>query len=87
MSRLVKDFVEFREHVSLDVLIARLSELRDSLPPEADAEMRIRGDEFFGRHLCISFYRQQTEDEAACEARYADAHDASRGDEGLRAAA
>jgi hypothetical protein len=70
MTRMVKDYVEIGNHVSLDDLIARLTELRDSLPPSADAELRMRGDDFFGRHLCIGFMRPLTAEEATAEGRY-----------------
>ena len=73
MSRRVKDFIEIGELTSLDALIDRLSEIRDGLPKGAEAELRLRGDDVFGRHLSISFMRPQTPEEAACEARYADA--------------
>lgn len=73
MTRLIKDYVEIRDHASLDDLIARLTELRDSLPPAAEAELKLRGDEVFGRHLCVGFLRPLTEAEAACEGRYAGA--------------
>jgi hypothetical protein len=72
MSRMVKDYLEIGDHASLDSLIERLTALRDSLPPEADANLRIRGDDVFGRHLCIGYLRPLTEEEAACEGRYAD---------------
>ena len=71
MSRLIKDYVEIADHVSLDDLIARLTALRDSLPASADAKLKIRGDDVFGRHLCIGFMRPLTDEEAACEGRYA----------------
>ena len=73
MGRRVKDFVEIGDLVSLDQLIERLTEIRDGLPDGAEAELRMRGDDIFGRHLCISYMRPQTPEEAACEARYADA--------------
>lgn len=73
MSRMVKDYVEIGDHQSLDSLIERLTELRDSLPPAAEAELRIRGDDVFGRHLCVGFLRPLTAEEAACEGRYAHA--------------
>lgn len=73
MSRLIKDYVEIGDHASLDDLIARLTELRDTLPPSAAPELRTRGDDVFGRHLCISFMRPLTDEEAACEGRYAEA--------------
>ena len=71
MSRMIKDYVEIGDHASLDGLIARLTEIRDNLPPGAEAELRVRGDDIFGRHLCIAFMRPLTADEAACEGRYA----------------
>jgi hypothetical protein len=73
MSRRVKDFIEIGDLTSLDQLIDRLSEIRDGLPAGADAQLRMRGDDIFGRHISISFMRPQTPEEAACEARYADA--------------
>ena len=78
MSKQVKDFIEIRDYASLDQLIERLIEVRDGLPGTAEAEVRMRGDDVFGRHLCVSFYRPQTEEEAECDARYADAYRESR---------
>jgi hypothetical protein len=78
MSRRVKEFIEIDDLTSLDALIERLTEIRDSLPTAAEAELKMRGDEVFGRHLCISYMRPQTPEEAACEARYADAVRLSR---------
>ncbi len=78
MSRLIKDYVDIPDHTSLDVLIERLTELRDALPEGHESELRIRGDEVFGRHLSIAYFRPQTREEAECEARYADAYQESR---------
>ena len=78
MSRLVKDYVEIADFTSLDTLIERLTALREELPAGAEAELRIRGDEVFGRHLAIGYLRPQTAEEAACEARYAEAYKQSR---------
>jgi hypothetical protein len=72
MSRRVKEFVEISEHSSLDELIGKLTEVRDSLPDDCEAELRLRGDEIFGRRITISYFREQTEEEAECEARYAE---------------
>jgi hypothetical protein len=74
MSRRVKEFIEIRDHASLDDLIARLSEVRDSLPEGCDAELRLKGDDVFGRLLSIAFFREQTEEEAEFERRYAEAY-------------
>ncbi|MGN6057528.1 MAG: hypothetical protein ACTHOI_02970 [Sphingomicrobium sp.] len=72
MSRRVKEFVDISEHVSLDELIGRLVELRDSLSEESEAELRLRGDEVFGRRITISYFRDQTDEEAEIEKRYAE---------------
>jgi hypothetical protein len=73
MSRRVKEFVDVVDHVSIDDLIHKLSEIRDCLPPGADAELRLRGDDVFGRRITISYLRAQTAEEAEVEQRYADA--------------
>ena len=73
MSRRVKEFVELEDHVSLDDLISKLTELRDNLPDGCDAELRLRGDEVFGRRISISYFRDQTAEEAEIEQRYAEA--------------
>jgi sensor histidine kinase YesM len=73
MSRRVKEFVEVSDHLSIDELIQKLSEIRDSLPADADAELRLRGDDVFGHRLTISYFREQTEEEAELEKRYTEA--------------
>ena len=72
MGRRVKEFVDISEHVSLDELIGRLVAVRDGLPEDSEAEMRLRGDEIFGRRITISYLRDQTAEEEECEQRYAD---------------
>ena len=78
MSRMVKDFIEISECSSLDALIERLVAVRDSLPNASEAEVRMRGDDVFGRQLSVSFFREQTAEEAECDARYAKAYRESR---------
>lgn len=78
MSGFVKDFIEIKDCGSLDALIERLTEVRDSLPEAAAPQVKMRGDDIFGRHICISYYRPQTADEAECDARYATAYRESR---------
>ena len=73
MKRRVKDFVDSADHVSLDDLIDKLAELRDSLPQGSEAELRLRGDEVFGHRITISYFREQTKEEAEIDARYAEA--------------
>lgn len=78
MTRRVKDFIEIKDYTSLAALIEKLNEIRDSLGEDAEAEVKMRGDDIFGRQLCISYFREQTAEEAASDARYADAYRQSR---------
>ena len=73
MERRVKEFVDISDLVSLDALIEKLTDLRDTLPEDSDAELRLRGDEIFGHRITISYFRGQTEEEAEVERRYAEA--------------
>ena len=68
--RRVKDFIDISEFTSLDDLIRYLETIRDNLPPEHQAEMKIRGDEVFGRRLTITYFREQTSDEVELENKY-----------------
>jgi|SRR5215212_7534054 len=73
MSRRVKEILDIGDHQSLDELIAKLAEVRDGLPPEAEPELQLRGDEVFGHRITISYFRDQTKEEAEREKRYAKA--------------
>jgi hypothetical protein len=73
MSRRIKEFVDVDNHLSIDELIQKLTEIRDSLPEGAAAELRLRGDDVFGHRLTISYFRDQTEEEAELEKRYNEA--------------
>jgi len=68
--RRVKDFIDISEYTSLDDLIRYLETIRDNLPADHQAELKIRGDEVFGQRLTISYLREQTPEEAELEARY-----------------
>jgi hypothetical protein len=68
--RRVKDFIDISEYTSLDDLIRYLQAIRESVPKDGEAELRIRGDEVFGRRLTITYLREQTPEEAAIEAKY-----------------
>lgn len=70
MSRRVKEFIDISDFASLDDLIAKLEAVRDGLPSFAEAELRMKGDDVFGRKLTISFMREQTEEEASYDQRY-----------------
>lgn len=68
--RRVKDFIDISEYTSLDDLIRYLETIRDNLPADHEAELKIRGDDVFGRRLTITYFRDQTTDEANLEAKY-----------------
>lgn len=84
MPRRVKDFIDISEYTSLDDLIRYLETIRDNLPPEHEAEMKIRGDDVFGRRLTITYFREQTADEADLEAKYSNGGPADPEIEALR---
>ena len=71
MPRRVKDYIEISDYTSLDQLIHYLATIRDNLPADHEAELKIRGDEVFGRRLTITYFREQTAEEVALEERYA----------------
>ena len=71
MTRRVKDFIDISEFTSLEDLIRYLETIRDNLPPEHEAELKIRGDDVFGRRLTITYFREQTPEEVELESKYA----------------
>ena len=70
MGRRVKDFIEISEYTSLDQLINTLTAIRDNLPAEADPELRMKGDDVFGRRMSISYFREMNAEEATLDERY-----------------
>ena len=70
MPRRVKDFIDISEYTSLDDLIRYLETIRANLPPDHEAELKIRGDEIFGRRLTITYFRELTPEEVELEERY-----------------
>ena len=73
MNRRVKEFIEITDFTALDDLIEKLVAIRDSLPAFAEAELRLRGDDVFGRRLTVSYMRELTDEESDVEGRYAEA--------------
>ena len=70
MSNFVREFVEIADHTSLDDVIDALTTLRHALPDGAQPEMRLRGDDIFGRHLSICYLRPKQDDELTGERAY-----------------
>lgn len=71
MTRMVRDYVQVGAYASLDQFIEQLSAIRDSLPADAEAQVHMRGDDYYGRHFAIAFNRPLTFEEAEVEGRYA----------------
>ncbi|MFC7538038.1 hypothetical protein ACFQPG_11805 [Sphingomonas sp. GCM10030256] len=71
----VKDFIDIGDFTSLDRLITTLTAIRDSLPADAEPELKMRGDDVFGRRFSISYLRALTAEELAQDARYAQPRD------------
>ena len=72
MNRRVKEFLDIHDLLSLDELIEKLTEIRDNLPEGTEAELRLRGDEVFGRRITICYSREPTAEELEIERRYAE---------------
>nr|WP_314446645.1 hypothetical protein [uncultured Sphingomonas sp.] len=66
----VKDFIEVSDYTSLDRLITTLTAIRDSLPDTAEPQLKMRGDDVFGRRLSITYWRELSADEQAADAKY-----------------
>ena len=77
MPRRVKDFIDISEFTSLDDLLRYLQTIRDNLPADHQAELKIRGDEIFGKRLTITYFREQTPEEIELESKYAGEENAS----------
>ena len=72
----VKDFIEISDHTSLDRLITTLTAIRESLPENAEPELKMRGDDVFGRRFSICYFRELTAEETALHAKYNQAAEA-----------
>ena len=66
----VKDYIEVSDYTSLDRLITTLTAIRDSLPETAEPELKMRGDDVFGRRLSITYWRELSAEEQAADAKY-----------------
>ena len=66
----VKDFIEISDYTSLERLITTLVAIRDSLPESADPELKMRGDDVFGRRLSICYSRELSVKEVELDAKY-----------------
>ncbi len=70
MSSYVREFVKIDDRTTLDDAIDVLMELRRALPEGANAELRMRGDDIFGRHLSVCYMQPKAVEERATELPY-----------------
>ena len=70
VARRVKDIFEISEYTCLDDLIERLQTIRANLSEGSSPVVAIRGDDFFGRRLTITYLRELTQAEVAMDERY-----------------
>lgn len=64
MRTLVREIVDIRECASIDKLLECLAAVRARLPDPQEAHVRLRGDDFFGQMITITYSRPATPEEA-----------------------
>ena len=74
MKRRIKEFIEIEEHDSLDELIAKLVEIRDTSRQDCRGRAKAEGRRVFGRKITVSYFRDQTGKRRRFEERYAAAY-------------
>ena len=67
---MVREYVEVAGCGSLAEIIERLEAVKRAMPPDcSEPEVRLRGDDIFGRHILVTFARPETEAEIECQRR------------------
>ncbi len=64
MRTLIREIVDIPECSSIDKLLESLAAVRDRLPDPQQALVRLRGDDFFGQMITITYSRPATPEEA-----------------------
>lgn len=70
MSNFVREYVQIEDHIGLDELIDTLTAIRQAVPDGAEAELRMRGDDVFGRHMAVCYLRPKSAEEVQTELSY-----------------
>jgi hypothetical protein len=65
-----REIIEIGECTPLDAVLDRLHSLHGSLSEEAQAMVKVEGDDTFGWRLNVSYLREATLEETELEARY-----------------
>lgn len=67
---MVREYVEITECSSIEAIIASLEAVKTRMPPGcSEAQVRLRGDDIFGRHILVTYSRPETPEELAIEKR------------------
>ena len=70
---MVREYVEVSGCGPLGAIIERLEAVKRALPPGcSEPEVRLRGDDVFGRHILVTYARPETEAEIERDRRAAD---------------
>ena len=64
MRTLIREIVDIPECSSIDALLESLAAVRARLPDPREAYVRLRGDDFFGQMITITYSRPATVEEA-----------------------
>ncbi len=65
---MVREYVELIGCGTIEAVIASLQAVKDELPPGCSGiEVRLRGDDVFGRHILLTYSRPETEAELEAE--------------------
>lgn len=81
---MVREYIEIQAGDSLEALIERLNEVKQSIPPDARPEqVSLRGDDVFGRHILVTYLRPERPDELAAPIRAREFADAWRRKSGV----
>ena len=72
MRELVREIIDVRECASIDGLIERLAAVRAMLPDPEQAQVKLRGDDIFGRLITITYSRPLTGEELSLQRRARD---------------
>ncbi len=81
---MVREYIEIQALDSLEALIERLAEVKQSIPPDAKPErVSLRGDDNFGRHILVTYLRPERPEELAAPIRAREFAAAWRREEGL----
>ena len=67
---MVREYVEIAECSSIEAIIASLEAVKRDMPPgSSEPQVRLRGDDVFGRHILVTYSHRETPEEIETERR------------------